>query len=374
MYSREQELDHTSRTATTVRCTPSCNALSPTTLETLAADGVAVIEDSGTEPHAVLLAEDEATPYLEARRDPSRDEYRAPILVLVQHWDPERARSLLSQGASEVLAGDLQPQLLAARIHRWASYARQYMEQVDAYRRRIRLLATGFHDLRGPFGSLRSVGSMLRDFTNRGHTEGIHELADALDASTEQSYRLLERLEHWSHISSDLALPPPEPVNLAETVGTVTEMFRTSIYNKALQLEREIPPETMVRAAPYQLRAVLRNLLSNAIKFSRRGGQIRIASYPRDTELELRVEDTGIGMSETMRAQLFDWNRRPRSEGTDGEEGSGLGLVFVRELLEKMGGSIRVDSEPEHGTTVTLRLPRAPVPQESGEAYGSRAN
>jgi signal transduction histidine kinase len=205
---------------------------------------------------------------------------------------------------------------------------------------------------------------MLRDFTNRGHTESVHELADALDASTEQSYRLLERLEHWSHISSDLALPPPESVNLAETVETVSEMFQTSIYNKALQLEREIPPEAMVRAPPYELRAVLRNLLSNAIKFSRRGGQIRIASRLRDSELELRVEDTGVGMSETMRAQLFDWNRRPRSEGTDGEEGSGLGLVFVRELLEKMGGSIRVDSEPDQGTTVTLRLPRAPVPQE----------
>jgi len=277
MYSQEQELEHTSPSETTIRCTPSCNALSPVTLETLAADGVAVTEDSDNEPHVVLLTEDEAAPYLRARREPSRDHYRVPVLVLLEHWNPEHARNLLSQGASEVLAADLQPQLLAARIHAWASSARQYKEQVEAYRRRIRLLATGFHDLRGPLGSLRSVGSMLRDFTNRGYTESIHELADALDASAEQSYRLLERLEQWAHISSDIALPPPEPVNLAETVGTVSEMFQTSIYNKALQLEREIPPEAMVLASPYQLRAVLRNLLSNAIKFSRRGGRIRIS-------------------------------------------------------------------------------------------------
>jgi PAS domain S-box-containing protein len=107
-----------------------------------------------------------------------------------------------------------------------------------------------------------------------------------------------------------------------------------------------------------RLRQVLLNLLSNAVKYNRPGGQVRIACDTRGSDVVLTIADSGIGLRAEQRARLFEPFERLGAEST-AVEGTGLGLVITRRLLEAMGGSIGIDSEFGVGTTATVHLPAA---------------
>jgi len=104
-----------------------------------------------------------------------------------------------------------------------------------------------------------------------------------------------------------------------------------------------------------RLEQALLNLLSNAIKYNRPGGWIQVTVAGSEQEVTLTVEDDGIGMSESQQAQLFQpFNRLGRESGS--EAGTGMGLVLVREIVQRMGGRVTIASQPGLGTQVRLHL------------------
>jgi signal transduction histidine kinase len=105
--------------------------------------------------------------------------------------------------------------------------------------------------------------------------------------------------------------------------------------------------------------AVIRNLVSNAIKFTGAGGTVEISSQSTNNLVEIAVSDTGAGISEENMEKLFRIDVKHISIGTAGEKGSGLGLLLCKELIEKNGGKIKVESEEGKGTTFRFTLPVA---------------
>jgi Signal transduction histidine kinase len=103
----------------------------------------------------------------------------------------------------------------------------------------------------------------------------------------------------------------------------------------------------------------VRNLVENAIKFTPEGGEVQVRARPEDGEtVLLEVEDTGVGIAEEAREDIFDAFKQ-ESEGLGREyEGSGLGLSIVGRLTTVMGGTIEVESEKGVGTRFAVRLPR----------------
>jgi signal transduction histidine kinase len=131
-----------------------------------------------------------------------------------------------------------------------------------------------------------------------------------------------------------------------------------------------LPP---VKADRTRLIQVMTNLLSNATKFNRNGGEVHIAAEPRnERQLEIRVRDTGLGMSQAQLAQLFQpFNRLGRERL--GIPGTGIGLVLVRHLVEQMGGTIEVQSTEGVGTTVIVTLQRDDAVASDAVAREQRA-
>jgi len=111
---------------------------------------------------------------------------------------------------------------------------------------------------------------------------------------------------------------------------------------------------------PDRLRQVLLNLVSNAIKYNRPGGWVRLELLRDAAFIHILVRDNGLGMTEQQRAQLFQPFNRLGRERT-GVEGTGIGLVLVRELVDLMGGDLVVDSVPDGGTTVRVTLPATDI-------------
>jgi signal transduction histidine kinase len=106
------------------------------------------------------------------------------------------------------------------------------------------------------------------------------------------------------------------------------------------------------------VRQIVNNLLSNAIKYNRAGGRVTLTAVDRGPVVELRVEDTGLGMSPMQLERMFTPFDRLGAEAT-GVKGSGIGLALAKKLVEMMGGEIHVRSQPGAGSAFVVTLPSA---------------
>jgi signal transduction histidine kinase len=107
------------------------------------------------------------------------------------------------------------------------------------------------------------------------------------------------------------------------------------------------------------LNSILENLISNAIKFTATGGNITIDRILENDFVTIRVNDSGVGIDKDDLNSLFRIDATHTSKGTDGEEGTGLGLILCKELVGKCGGRIWVESELGVGSSFFFSLPRA---------------
>ncbi|MEI8345747.1 MAG: ATP-binding protein [Candidatus Omnitrophota bacterium] len=110
---------------------------------------------------------------------------------------------------------------------------------------------------------------------------------------------------------------------------------------------------------PQKITQVINNLLSNAVKFSHPGGKItvRAADAGADT-VEISISDTGVGIPDGELSQIFKPFAKLSVKATRGEKSTGLGMVIVKNIVEAHGGTIRVESAPSKGTTVSFTVPR----------------
>jgi CheY-like chemotaxis protein len=145
-----------------------------------------------------------------------------------------------------------------------------------------------------------------------------------------------------------------QPVALAPVVAATLPLLGPLLDGCMVSVQCGALDHTVMADAT-RLRQVLLNLLSNAVKYNRRDGQVHIEAVPHGAEVRLRVKDTGRGMSGQQLRHLFEpFNRL----GVDGEaiEGTGIGLAIVKTLVERMGGSVHVDSVLGQGSVFEVRL------------------
>jgi signal transduction histidine kinase len=119
-----------------------------------------------------------------------------------------------------------------------------------------------------------------------------------------------------------------------------------------------IKSDAVIMADPTDMEIIFNNLVSNSVKYNRRGGKAEIIIDEDPNEVILVFSDTGIGINETDKENLFSEFVRIKNEKTRNISGSGLGLSIVKKVAELYHGSINVDSVPDVGTTFTVRLPK----------------
>jgi len=141
-------------------------------------------------------------------------------------------------------------------------------------------------------------------------------------------------------------------------IQDVFEQLSHGAEQKSIRLIEPPTVEAFVFADMEMTQTIVRNFVSNAIKFTPPGGTIRVELRQEGEFQEIDVIDTGTGIPPEKQKTLFT-NNVQSSRGTDGEKGSGLGLLICKELAERQGGSVGVESEPGKGSRFILRLPRA---------------
>ncbi len=219
------------------------------------------------------------------------------------------------------------------------------------------------HDLRSPLGTLQALTEVLMD-SHAGMTQ--MELSDVLRSmhrSAGNVNQLLENLLEWARMQKDRSQFEPAAVPVSVLIHESIALLQDTTASKGISVRLDIPEELVVKADRRMLDGVVRNLFSNAVKFTRAGGRIQVSARRRDGMAEITVRDSGIGMPSELLANLFRIDRNTGRLGTNNEPTSGLGLVLVREFVEKNGGRIRADSAEGQGSTFTFTVPLFP---ESG--------
>jgi PAS domain S-box-containing protein len=281
---------------------------------------------------------------------------KIPAGFLVVGVNPYRRLDESYLGYIDLLAGQLAQGLANAEAHESAQRRENALAELD--RAKTTFFSNVSHELRTP---LTLILGPLEDLINTPETQ-LPQQQQLLRIALRNGVRLLKlvnTLLDFSRIEAGRMQANFEPVDLAQYSAELASAFRSTVERAGLELKVKggpLPRPVFVDRDMWE--KIVLNLVSNAFKFTFTGEiEIEVASTPRGTHAELRVRDTGCGIPEGELPHIFDRFRRVEGARGRSMEGSGIGLALVQELVKAHGGTIRVKSALDVGSTFTVSLP-----------------
>jgi signal transduction histidine kinase len=215
------------------------------------------------------------------------------------------------------------------------------------------------HDLRNPLGSFREITKLLYDEYSSFEENEKLDLIKMMKDSSNQVFNLLENLLEWSQTQKGKIQFNPTENDLKALIEYSTQLLKLTASKKQISLVNKVPEKISIFADAALLNTILRNLISNAIKFSPMLAKVEIglSDNPPSGFAQLYVRDSGLGMSKEVLDRLFRIDENIITIGTNGEKGTGLGLILCKEFTEKNGGTIWVESEEGKGSIFYITIP-----------------
>lgn len=214
------------------------------------------------------------------------------------------------------------------------------------------------HDLKSPFQGLLGFTEMITEDFDEMSDEQRKNMIKEIRNTSLHIYNLLINVLEWSRLQTHRIDFMPEKIFLRDEVEAVKNLLLINISGKNISVHNEVAIDCHVFADPNMLRSVLHNLLSNAVKFTRQDGYVKVRASLAGNFYVVNVIDNGIGISSEDIGKIFSIGIQYSTRGTANEKGTGLGLTLCKEMIERHGGSIWVESTPGAGSSFRFTLPR----------------
>lgn len=215
------------------------------------------------------------------------------------------------------------------------------------------------HDLRSPFQGLLGVSRLLNENYNDLNDDEKKQLIQKLNNLLENQYSFLEELLLWGLLQRSSVNLKVDNINLKEILLSEISHFSQAIDQKKLNVKLLDTTDVEIKTDRNLISTVFRNILSNAIKFSPIGQKIEVFVKCEGNTCLVNIKDYGEGISEEDLPYLFRLDTKVSRKGTDGETGTGFGLVLCSDIMMKLNGKILIESKEGSGTTVTIVIPQA---------------
>lgn len=213
------------------------------------------------------------------------------------------------------------------------------------------------HDLRNPFNGILGFLNILKNDFDTLTTDEKKQYIGYISTSANQVFKLIERLLELARLKDGRYKFKYEKINVHDLIEQVLQLQRTNTLNKKVTLENNVAKDVFINADKVSLDTILRNLTDNAIKFTPAGGKVTLDSEIDGNNVIIYVKDNGVGMDREDMNNIFRLDKKTISKGTNDEKGTGLGLYVCKEMIEKMKGSIKVESVIGKGSTFKITLP-----------------
>jgi signal transduction histidine kinase len=237
--------------------------------------------------------------------------------------------------------------------------AYEAVQNLEEAKRKFILTVT--HELRSPVGVVRSLLNTLEG----GYAGPLSDVqADMVGRALRRSEFLQTLIDDLLNLAGGKAGfrtgLVEEVVDLCAIINGVAERYRIPAEEKRIAFQLDSPGTCLnVLANREELDRAMTNLISNAVKYTPDGGVVRVTLAGEAATIRLDVQDSGIGIPEEALPHLFEEFYRAPNARAQVKQGTGLGLVITKDILTRYGGTIRVESAENHGTTFTVLLPRA---------------
>lgn len=213
------------------------------------------------------------------------------------------------------------------------------------------------HDLKNPFHAISGFAMLVSSRFHEMDDKRKQEIIEMIKTSSENAYNLLENLLHWARSQTNAIKYNPVSTNVKELIEQNLYFLKMSSESKNLNIQTDIT-YSQAYIDNQMINTVIRNLLSNAIKFSENDGTINISCKSENDQILIKIKDDGIGISPQDQKRLFKIDQYYSTTGTEGETGTGLGLIICKEFVEKNKGKITVESKLGKGTVFSVYLPK----------------
>lgn len=224
-----------------------------------------------------------------------------------------------------------------------------------------RLLSYVSHELRTPLTVILGESWLLLESVDGILSEEQRQQLCQIKNSAEEILNLIHGLLDLALINEGEALVTLEEAELADLIRGAVKPLREKARRKGIGVELKLAPNLPKKIVtdPLKLRQVIRNLVDNAVKFTFQG-RVRVEARMRDSFVEIRVADTGIGIDEKDIEVIFEPFRQLNGQQQGGSGGLGIGLKLVREFVDLLQGNVQVESKPGWGSVFTVSLPFPP--------------
>ncbi len=235
------------------------------------------------------------------------------------------------------------------------------LEKTEAALKRLvtfkdRFVSMVSHDLRAPLGMLAVYANRLakKEDLKTKLNEKQNRSLNIMDKELNRLSEYINKLYHWSNLELGRFILNKKEINLAKLVNNTLEVYETKIANKKLIFECDITENLTIQADESLFEQVLNNLVGNAIKFTKKEGKILISASEDEKSTYLKIRDEGIGISQEAQAKIFEETVSEHTFGTEGEEGSGLGLQICKQIIAAHEFEISFTSKEGEGTEFVI--------------------
>ncbi|WP_340105621.1 GAF domain-containing sensor histidine kinase [Rhodohalobacter sp. 8-1] len=277
----------------------------------------------------------------------TKNKYAIGTLCVLDYEEKELSETQIDQ--LKIVANEVMTHL---ELHK----QNRELQKLNEYK--VQLMKMLSHDMRSPLNGIIGLSSMLREQMEDEQSKHI-EIIDIIEQSSTQLNQMIDEVMNYTIIESEGLTLSPGKVNLQEIIDNILQLYRPAARIKSIDLEFYAEGlEEPVWLDGDKFEQVIGNLLSNAIKYTKSGGRVKLLLLRKNNTLDLKVIDSGIGMSnEESRNLLQNKNRFKVSKGTSGEKSSGIGFSIIKHIIVLFDGYIEIESKEGEGTTVHVEIP-----------------
>lgn len=232
-------------------------------------------------------------------------------------------------------------------------------ELLEQLKNKDKIITIIAHDLKNPLQALMLATELLLRHGSKYSKEELQSMHYDIFESVRSLRELIDNLLCWSCNLDGKTPFNPEVIDISQLVRNNLAIFKLNADTKKIVVENNIDYNSFVFADINMLDTVLRNLISNAIKFTPENGKIVLNANPNGKFVKISVSDNGYGIYKEDLDKIFCKDTCFTKQGTNGESGTGLGIMICKEFIEKNGGKLCAQSEPYVGSTFSFTVPKA---------------